>query len=71
MTNQELINFVMAHRYLYYVLCKPVITDYEYDQLESRALKVIDDPNHSINFPGSSLEKDYSPEIIAIARTLR
>ena len=46
----------LVHRYLYYVLFKPVISDQQYDQLESQAVKVAP-PEHQINFCGSSLEE--------------
>ena len=32
-------SLIMAHRYLYYVETSPIISDYEYDMLERRALR--------------------------------
>lgn len=56
----------MAHRYLYYVLGRPVITDAEYDQLEivarSKCAK-----SSPLNNPGSDLESSYSEESKALA----
>jgi NAD-dependent DNA ligase len=59
MTPAELETEVMAHRYLYYVVCRPVISDRDYDALEARAKAVVgvDSP---VNNPGSDREQDYS-----------
>jgi NAD-dependent DNA ligase len=59
----------MAHRYLYYVLSAPVISDYLYDQLEKLALESApaDSP---LRKPGSDLASHYSDEIIAMAQNL-
>lgn len=49
----------MAHRYLYWVLDKPVITDQAYDDLERMACKVLpaSSPLHGV---GSSRAQDYT-----------
>ncbi len=54
---------VMAHRYLYYVLARPVIGDSDYDRLEKAAAATApaDSPVHQV---GSSLDSDYSDEIV-------
>ncbi len=48
----------LAHRYLYYVRATPVISDYEYDQLEKRVLEEVDEDS-LLRRPGSDLEGDY------------
>lgn len=56
----------MAHRYLYYVLDAPVISDYEYDMLEKKAFAEL--PKTSPVFEvGSSLKSSYSDQQIALA----
>jgi NAD-dependent DNA ligase len=60
---------VMAHRYLYYVEATPVITDAEYDVLERKARAGLPEDS-SVQKVGSSLEDDYSPEQVAIAKGL-
>ncbi len=59
----------LAHRYLYYVKCQPVISDYRYDLLESEALKAISFES-LLNKPGSDNPKDYPPEAIQLAEKL-
>lgn len=51
---------MLAHRYLYYVECMPVISDFEYDELEKtvRALLPLDE---EVQGPGSDLRSSYSP----------
>ncbi len=67
---------VLAHRYLYYVLARPVLTDYDYDMLERLAKNEItypDDPNvaasidHVIYQVGSENPGDYPKEVIELA----
>ena len=65
----EIEKIVMAHRYLYYVTCEPVLSDYDYDLLENQALKVAKS-NSPINNPGSSLDSSYSQEIKDLAMNL-
>lgn len=53
---------VLVHRYLYYVMSDPVVSDYIYDQIERDARLVCPEssPVHGV---GSSLESDYSQEV--------
>ncbi len=60
---------LLAHRYLYYVLSCPVITDYEYDALERAALGSLP-PESPLHKPGSDIASDYSDAVKAYARTL-
>jgi hypothetical protein len=54
---------VRAHQYLYYVLCSPVWSDYEYDRFCKR---------HGIEGGGGSDRScDYAPEEIALAESMR
>lgn len=57
---------IMAHRYLYYVLSQPVVSDFIYDALERDAREVLslDSPVHGV---GSSLRDSYTPDQIALA----
>lgn len=59
----------MAHRYLYYILGIPVLTDEQYDKLEYDARFVINDgsPIHGV---GSDLESDYNEEVRKFAQRL-
>ena len=59
---------VMAHRYLYYVECNPVLPDANYDAIERDARKVLpaDSPVQGI---GSDLSSDYSKEVIELAHS--
>lgn len=60
---------VLIHRYLYYVLARPIMSDYDYDRLEKCACKVLppESPAHQV---GSDLASDYPPEIVAAAEAL-
>jgi NAD-dependent DNA ligase len=60
---------VMAHRYLYYVACEPVLSDHEYDILERQAREVCP-PESPVHGVGSSLPSSYTAEQIIEARTL-
>lgn len=61
--------FVMAHRYRYYVLAQPSIPDHVYDVLEAQARKIL--PNNSpVHGVGSDSELSYSPEVIWLAKQL-
>jgi len=53
---------VMKHRYLYYVKAMPVMSDWEYDKLETKAKE---DPENSYleDYPGSDIEESYPEEI--------
>lgn len=55
----NLLDTILIHRYLYYVLNQPIISDFEYDILEKEAKKIYPE----LNTPGSSLEESYSDEI--------
>lgn len=59
----------LVHRFLYYVLCDPIISDYEYDQMELVAKKNAVD-SHMIHKVGSSLVSSYSEEIQQIATVI-
>jgi hypothetical protein len=59
----------LAHRYLYYVKCEPILSDYRYDLLESEALKAVS-YDSLLNKPGSDNPKDYPPEAIQLAERL-
>ena len=60
---------VLVHRFRYYVMDDPVISDAEYDDLErrARALLPLSSPVHGI---GSSLRSSYSADIAALAEGL-
>lgn len=72
------VDTLMAHRYLYYILCKPVISDYQYDMLEKQVTQKYDsvtgkfinlyDDNHPVMKPGSSDPKSYSRKQIKLAK---
>ncbi len=62
----DLATLVLVHRYLYYVLSRPVISDYEYDMME-RSLDPDDPVRNSV---GSDQAKDYSFEVRALAQSL-
>lgn len=59
-------DLALAHRYLYYVLMIPVISDKEYDKLEQLAVEDADE-DHPIHGVGSSNAEDYPKNVIAIA----
>lgn len=56
---------VLAHRYLYYVLARPILSDYEYDKLE---VSLTEEEKREIGV-GSSLKESYSQEIIDLAQS--
>ncbi len=60
----------LAHRYLYYVLCTPVISDYEYDMLERRALREVEEDS-KLRSPGSDLPASYPDEVIELAEKIK
>lgn len=54
----------LVHRYLYYVKCEPIISDFEYDMMERQALNAKKTPiDHDIREVGSSLESSYTFEV--------
>ena len=59
---------VMAHRYLYYVLSEPTITDWAYDQLEREARNMPELVDSKIQDVGSSLASSYTPEQVVRAQ---
>jgi NAD-dependent DNA ligase len=64
-------DFALAHRYLYYVENNPIISDYEYDMLEKKAvIECAKSPQHLIHQPGSSLASSYPKRIINLAKKL-
>ncbi len=66
MTPAQLETEVMVHRYLYYVLAQPAMSDYDYDILERQAREVCgeESPVHDV---GSDCESDYPKEIVYLA----
>lgn len=66
---ESLADIAMAHRYLYYVLGLPVISDREYDQIEREARETAPHA-HGIHGPGSDLSESYSSHQISIAGKL-
>lgn len=63
MTPQQYEHEVLVHRYLYYVECVPVISDFEYDELEREARKVLPESN-VVHQVGSSLPSSYPIGVI-------
>jgi NAD-dependent DNA ligase len=60
---------LMAHRYLYYVMELPVISDTNYDMSERAFLRMnIGDLETVINHPGSCLESSYTADEIELAK---
>lgn len=56
-------DILLEHRYRYYVLNQPIISDYEYDILEKKYLETA--PEKSLmRLPGSDLEESYPIHII-------
>lgn len=68
--HQKLEDEVMAHRYLYYVECAPVISDYQYDELDRLATDRLPEtsPVHQV---GSELISSYSDRVIKLAMGLK
>lgn len=62
-------NCLMMHRYLYYVLGKPVISDKQYDDMEKTFLYLYPD-NKNINKVGSDRGNDYSDDVKKLAESL-
>lgn len=63
MTDAELSLAVMTHRYRYYVLAKPTISDQEYDALEREAVERLP-AGHPVHQCGSDRAQDYEPEVV-------
>ena len=66
---EQLEHEIMVHRYLYYVECQPVISDYEYDILERKAREVLPETS-PVQGVGSSLPSSYTDKIIKDALKL-
>ena len=60
---------LLAHRYLYYVVGKPVLKDSDYDALERGAMSIIPDDS-PIRRPGSSNPYDYPEVVMKMAEAL-
>lgn len=60
---------ILAHRYLYYILAAPVLSDFDYDVLEKRAVAELP-ADHPVHKPGSDLAKDYPDHVIERALML-
>ena len=68
MSYRELLDEVLKHRYRYYVLSAPTISDYEYDVLERKLLKMEEagqapDPYSPSRAVGSDSAHSYPPHI--------
>lgn len=61
---------VLAHRYRYYVLSSPILSDSEYDALERKARAVLP-PESPVHGVGSSLRSSYSSAVVTYAMGLR
>lgn len=57
---------VLAHRYLYYVLAEPIVSDAIYDQFEREAREKCP-PESDVHKIGSSLASSYSQEVKDLA----
>lgn len=68
-TTMDISTRIMAHRYLYYVLARPVISDREYDELEKEAVAALP-PDHPVHLPGSDRGSDYTTEAKQAAQDL-
>lgn len=60
------LDLLMAYRFLYYVKAVSLISDFEYDELESELIETAPE-DHPINEPGSSLYESYDHSIRALA----
>lgn len=59
---------VMAHRYLYYILATPEITDQEYDELEKAREWPADSPVLQV---GSDMASSYPAAVVQHALNIR
>lgn len=62
MTPAQYEHEVLVHRFLYYVMAEPVISDFEYDVIEREARAVLP-PESVVHKVGSSLPTSYSAEV--------
>lgn len=69
-SQKELEDMIMAHRYLYYIECMPIISDLEYDELDREATSILPEtsPVHQV---GSDLRSSYSDKIVKLAEELK
>ncbi len=70
MTPKQYEQLVMAHRYRYYVMADPAISDYAYDILERQAREVCP-PESPVHGVGSCLPSSYSDEVKNLAEDLK
>jgi NAD-dependent DNA ligase len=63
-------DLIMAHRYLYYVLGEPVISDYAYDVIERQARFLLP-PTSPVHGVGSSLRSSYSADQLDLAMDIQ
>ncbi len=71
MTHLSLADQCLVHRYLYYVESRPIISDWDYSQMEAGVFR--DEalpPDHPMQFPGSERAEDYPEHIVTIAKSL-
>jgi NAD-dependent DNA ligase len=61
-------DLVMAHRYLYYVLAEPVISDWSYDEIERKAREILPESS-PVQGVGSGLPGSYSNEQVKLAES--
>jgi len=60
---------ILAHRYLYYILNRPILSDREYDIKEKYAKSILPE-NSPVFSMGSDLESSYPKEVIEFAKKL-
>lgn len=53
------VGIVLAHRYLYYVMEQPIISNEEYDMLEEKAIADKAKGHTKLLGPGSQFKEDY------------
>ena len=57
---------ILFHRYRYYIMCDPLISDFEYDMLDKEAVAILP-PDSVVNQPGSDLKSSYPAHIAEMA----
>lgn len=60
----------LVHRYRYYIINEPLISDLIYDAYEKKAKEIGIPKGHSLSYPGSDIVNNYSNEIIQIALSI-
>ena len=63
MNRHKLEHEVLVHRYLYYVEANPIVSDYEYDQIEREARSILPEDN-IVHKVGSSLPSSYPKDVV-------